>query len=577
MMESSKKKSNQSKPGRPMRGKQGRKDNKSKRVNYDNMREDRVRKIIEEDSKTDSANDVSWYSRNPELLRSVASYPFANILGTPISNYDGSAIPGIVTFAYEPCFGGPSNPALTQCFNSMYSFVVHANSRNQSYDAPDLGILTMAGMQVFSIIGSVLRAYGVVKYYNERNRYLPDALLTAMGFNPDDFRQNLSHIWFDINNFINQTKQIWVPDDLPVMDRWYWLNTNVFSDAEGDQAQMYVFVQNAYYIYSDIAVKTGSSLGPVSSDGTLAPSSIHVKAFSPADTQYNWTVWKGVIQSMIDALIGSQDRGIIYGDILKAYTADRIRALQPIDSSFTLGPVYNAEALMQIENVATVDMSCSGFFQMSDGNMYTNWQVHPSGDNTKTPGSPDDNSAIISTNDNVLLNFHIPTQPTPEMVMIATRMTACQIMKDSLYTISNWTTAGGVTPSKQPTYYPFAVGSEIVNRIRLYQYVSALDGDPGIYIHKIPQYIQTNTSITSGGSTLPGYLAQVLLLEAFDWHPFIYQVDHFQVSKDKAPIDGIQHIRYAYGDIDNYTVIDSLSLAAMHQVAIYSELGVPKM
>ncbi|BAW32387.1 capsid protein [Picobirnavirus 504] len=577
MMESSKKKSNQNKPSRPMRGKQGRKDNKSRRVNYDNMREDRVKKIIEEDSKTNSANDVSWYSRNPELLKSVASYPFANILGTPISNYDGSAIPGIVTFAYEPCFGGPSNPALTQCFNSMYSFVVHANSRNQSYDAPDLGILTMAGMQVFSIIGSVLRAYGVVKYYNERNRYLPDALLTAMGFKPADFRQNLSHIWFDINNFINQTKQIWVPDDLPVMDRWYWLNTNVFSDAEGDQAQMYVFVQNTYYIYSDIAVKTGSSLGPVASDGRLAPSSIN-GSFSPANTQYTWAVWKGVIQSMIDALIGSQDRGIIYGDILKAYTADRIRALQPIDSSFTLGPVYNAEALMQIENVATVDMSCSGFFQTSDGDMYTNWIVYPSGDNTKTSTSSEDNSAIISTNDNVLLNFHIPTQPTPEMIMIATRMTACQILRDTLYTISNWQAAGGATPSKTPTYYPFAVGSEIVNRIRLYQYVSALDGDPGIQIYNIPQYIQTNTSITSdGNNTLPGYLAQVLLLEAFDWHPFIYKVDHFHVSKDKTPIQGIQHIRYAYGDIDNYAVIDSLSLAAMHQVAIYSELGVPKM
>jgi len=56
---------------------------------------------------------------------------------------------------------------------------------------------------------------------------------------------------------------------------------------------------------------------------------------------------------MLDALILSEDIGIISGDILKAYGANNLYTMQPIDSIVDLPVVYSPEVLTQI-NSATM-------------------------------------------------------------------------------------------------------------------------------------------------------------------------------------------------------------------------------
>lgn len=80
---------------------QPRKDSKAKRVNLDNARESRVERDIRRDSQKVTANDIQWYSRNPELLKSSASLPFAKVLGAQVAGDQSIPVPGIMKFAYS--------------------------------------------------------------------------------------------------------------------------------------------------------------------------------------------------------------------------------------------------------------------------------------------------------------------------------------------------------------------------------------------------------------------------------------------------------------------------------------------
>lgn len=255
---------------------QPRKDSNSKRINADNERVSKIRAEIEKDGSCKEANDISWYSKNPELLRSAGSFPFSSVLGMPV--YNQRSVPGIMKIAFSPMVGGADGIPVNQAFDSMFSYLVHANSRNYNYNSPDLGILVLAASQVFSAISALTRAYGVVKYYTERNYFLPKAMLQAMGFYPDDIRENLGSLWFSLNNLVDQTRQIWVPISMPIFDRWIWLNGNIFTDAPGVTSQSYVFVQEKFYKYSETASPTGGMLIPVTEKDT---------GFSDAGTPFN--------------------------------------------------------------------------------------------------------------------------------------------------------------------------------------------------------------------------------------------------------------------------------------------------
>lgn len=143
---------------------QPKKDSKAKRVNFDNERLDKVEKQMRKDSgyRDCRSNDVLWYAKTPELLRSAASIPFSTTLGTKPEFTIPTAVPGVLQIDWAPTVGGMEARPINQAANSIYSFTVHANSRNYSYDPADQMKMIIAGMQVFSALAAGIRAYGVM-------------------------------------------------------------------------------------------------------------------------------------------------------------------------------------------------------------------------------------------------------------------------------------------------------------------------------------------------------------------------------------------------------------------------------
>nr|AVX53607.1 putative capsid [Marmot picobirnavirus]AVX53708.1 putative capsid [Marmot picobirnavirus] len=526
---------------------------------------------IKDIAETEYGNDVSWYAHNVELLRAAASLPFSNTVGTKLPfvnmNKGLTSVPGVMTISWTPSFGGSVVDPINQAAKSVYSYVVHANSRNTSYTDQDLMIMIVGGAQIFSALAWITRAYGCMKLFDQRNMYLPQSLITAMGIDYADFKSNLSDVWFQINEWIARSSQIWIPNTMPFIERWFWMNSNVYMDGDSYKSQMYVFVPSNFLGLDETYDEQGGALvmmgnqssepKPLTYDEMKAAEVVGCGGnfFSPTrpDYQYKWSRIKGLINAMFDLLLSSEDRGVIFGDILKAYGTDKLYALKPIPVDYTISPVYDREVLTQIENCIV----CQGVYTSTLSQVITpvaslNQTFLLQSYNDQTPGKiyrsvlPDD----------AVLNFHQSEVPIPEQIMVATRLRA-QGMRNK--------TNG--TSGKLVGFTPLYTGTEIVNRITTWM----IDGSGAPYPTVLPTITDDSADMLTA--------RQIMLWASFDWAPWLYVIESGEGYPDwnggnTHPNPGWYG---AIGEWNQYTFTSPHLMEKLHRTALYSEFGVPVM
>lgn len=540
---------------------QPKKDSASKRVNLDNARVGRVEKQLSEDAKKYNANDATEYMHNPTLVAAAGSLPYAPILGDVLyesrMNNTTAAVPGIMSLCFSPNFGPGAKPiAINQAADADYSDIVHANSRNTTYTAPDLMIVTYAGMEVFAILAAMIRAYGTAKAYREDNSYMPNTLLQAMGFDPINLRQNLSQAWFDINNLIDQSRQIWLPNIYPMTDHKFRLNTHIYTDADTVTSQIYVPVQARYFTYDETKSETGGMLVPCMSPRTSGA------MFAPGIEIYSWQMWVSVAQGMISNLTDAEDRGLIYGDILKCYGAQSLYNLPSIGSDYTVYPEYNAEFLSQIENTTFASSTTApiGLVQVEE-DLYPLYMSDTiSGNFNLPPLEP-------------VINSHSESRPTPEQNMIMTRNMSAGYAYQRVYNASlNEVMADTLELKQGLVWISDVAGAEVFTNARIYtsRYNSA-EENPSNYV--------TFSTTVNGSPTSPNSASIQGIISAFDWRPFVYVYSPTDRGVPTSPSEG-QQLGYpmtAFGDFAQYSTVSRDSLIKLHNVAMYSLFGVPHM
>lgn len=309
--------------------------------------------------KTD--NDPAWYGKNPQLIKDSASLPFSQRLGalnnmSPLTPSTGtplvrttisenvSTFPGVMRFRWSPSFGSPghataSDPVNTAAKN-IYSFVRHANSGRTNYEATDLMMTILATSSVFSVLAMGIRAYGLIRLYDQRNMYMPDTLVKAAGFNPVQLRSDLANFRYQLNNLIAKASVLWVPSNLSIIARQYWMNTNVYLDGQSPKAQFYLYKQAYAYQYSPKTSTTGTALIPITIADDL--------------TVGQYTT---LVNSMLDALIEDEDAGIEMGDMLKAYGKENLYSMSMIDENYMTPITMSDEVMMQFHNLRTLPIT----------------------------------------------------------------------------------------------------------------------------------------------------------------------------------------------------------------------------
>lgn len=455
--------------------------------------------------KTAGSNDPAWYAANASLLRDAASIPYSWSVGTPIDFDDPLTataanrkltVPGIQAIKLQPSVGQSSDVSspVNTAANATYAFVRHANSGHSNYDAPDLMLYIMAMSQVYSYIVFLQRIYGVAMLYAQKNRYIPTALLSAMGVNGEAVQANLAELRYGINILISKAASFAVPDTMSIFNRHAFLYSNIYTEGDSIKDQLYLYTPAAFWKFKWDTVAISGKLETVPFTSTDGASVVALIAYGT---------------DMLGRLIQDEDINIMSGDILKAYGNDKILKLAPLNIDYPIVPVYNLGVLEQMKNATVFGNSITN--ADVDQNSTKAFLVHNPKCTTVTAQQPDPWKAeavrkgLTSLQGNKLLTTSFQ-EATPEITMENSRLTAGAY--GYAYTAKTSASVGiycGSEIAVSVSYYYFRVNTTAQGVDEL-----TLTEVKGSYIDMFPALIS---------DTLPAELNGCVIQNNFKYHP----------------------------------------------------------
>lgn len=423
-------------------------------------------------------NDRSWYTNNGQLISDAGTYSFNNAIGARIRNisvlpmsdeaYVDTSIPGIMTIRLLPSVGKSTDPytPINVAARSIYDKVNYKNSRNFSYEAPDLMMYLGAIAAAYSYHAYLCRVYGVLNTFSQTNRYIPDALVRAMGVNPDNLRSQMADFRYFINYFARKVNTFVVPVGISYFEQAYWMYSNVYMDADSIKAQLYVYAPFAFWKYNETGTQYGGTLNPV----TLTNAWTTGATFSDLVTMGN---------DLLEPLFRSQDINNISTDVMKAFE-NAVITLPDITSDYAVVPVYNPEVLTQIHNCYAV-----GNFALTQGR----------GSVTQDPNDGTLRYTLQTANVRAKLRAHCDVlidlpmdNPKPDDVAVATRLHPI-FNDDGTIESSNtflpydfmiWNFVGDLSGSWSVDKITF--NSELINTAAVNAHISKFNDAPILYI-----------------------------------------------------------------------------------------------
>lgn len=485
-------------------------------------------------SKEDSAyskknNDASWYTVPGQLAKDVASLSFNNATGVPfnIGTY-ASVIPGTMEIITAPVPGisGGASSAVSVAAKNLFTGIRKANSGSTNYDASDLMMYILAMDSAYAYYAWMVRIYGVMRVYDQRNRYLGQNLAAISGGDVDTILPNLANFRAYINQYAIKLGAFNVPATLTLIKRHMWMFSNVYADENNIKGQFYLYQPAYFYRYDEY-----NGAGRLVAEPLMVQDSLNQDHFTSvaksAPKTLNAIIGYG--ERLISALAGSQDINTMSGDILKAYDSNGVFKLDLIGEEFALAPVFSEEVLTQIHNTTFVgnefyvntasDPALTSFYVNQDTSIgYGAILCQP--------------KVKLDSSYNKLLDFW-KDDPTPEDVMVATRNMTFTYLDEA--TNSNaLQTCGTEVPLFAVVTQLNATGNREENNLYT-----------GIEHH----YSQIVT---------------VKYLSSFNEYPLLY----LRGSDDKVG-------SHFLGELSNYTILDYDELRKMHDSALLSLLAVP--
>lgn len=498
--------------------------------------------------RTKYGNDPIWYGLNDQLLKDAGSLSFNNPIGIPVDDIISAGVtggplvvPGMATINYLPGIGiSESNAsAVNVAARRMYTFIRHANSGAANYDSPDLMLYCIAVASALVTYTQMVRAYGVANVYSQKNRYMPDGVLHALGFDAEDVRQNLAELRYYIGVAAAKLNALAVPGNIYYFARQAWLVTNTYLDNLGAKAQMYAFVPMGYYVYDETSSASG------------VPGRCNFKYYASYEAQPQpVSYWCSVLDSQIAPLIESEDIGIMAGDILKAYGSSGLLTIPSISEDYIVVPQYDMEVLTQINNAA---------FTMLNPVSEATCNIAQDPTTGAIIYSPTFKADYRSETDFLYDNLRFrrminirSEEPTPADVMVATRLIpdgAKWVSDQADSTLFRLKTAGTEIPVAFTIWRnDYSSGQPVLTRFNAHHFILPLD---------------------EAATKIEERVRHAMALSRFDWHPLV----PVYVGPTRASLKRVAVV----GDLDNYTTISDYEFKKLHETALLSLFNVPPL
>lgn len=543
--------------------------NKSKRSSSNDRTNDRADETqrgnyrrSNQSGLSSAPNDISWYSRYPELLAAAGQvqYPWRPGMFLPMGStiYDSKthpiqyAVPGVMGIRWAPNLGyseSVSSP-ISITSKEIYSRVRAAFSGSLEADPPDFIIYMMALDSIFSYIAYLKRLYRVTNAYDPQNLAIPTSLLLALldvttttNLTPSpevvltQLQSSKMKLYGIINELIHMTEKFRCPSVMDVFNRHYWLNDNVYTDAPSVNSQLYVFHQTYFYKFSLQNTPEGIAAGGL--EMVSEPSFSAADGDSLVDNLFSFG------KSLIDALASSDDAYTISGYLMRAFEGTPSFTVDLLSYDEKLELKYDEEVLMQIENIVAIPDFSKYQTAVTAGKMNvsqdpkTNTIINRPQVQWPTTGNKGDWYTYFQSMP--MLNSVRKEMPTVADTVISTRL-------------KTWLVAAGSAETFNVMGATEVVLGIWTTWLRKNESTGALTYDWRL----VSQFVSIDSSTTVGS-----FNSGFLFASAFDWTPAVYVMYRAGSLCDLRPI----------WDVHNVTVLPPHELENINKVCLYSEFN----
>lgn len=512
-------------------------------------------------------NDVAWYSKSPALLRDAASFPYSWPVGAALP-WNGSvakqalySVAGICVLDYTPGIGKSNDEysPVNVAARNFFTYVRKANSGQTNYETSDLMMYLLSMDSSYQTYALMVRAYGIATLYSQENRYLGKALLHALNLDADDIYNNLAQLRYHINLLAYKLNNMCVPSSVAYITRHSWMASGLYTDSPNPKAQIYAFNPTGYYAFTEV---------------TEGPAYLQFKYFGVEGKKWKVEELVSASNEQLQAILSSQDFNIMSGDILKAFGENNLYTVPTIPEDFVVLPSYNPEVLSQIENSVAVGYGAeapgagqdniNNIVQLQNQFLESYIAYRPAfrygivgivGDDGKN--ATIHKSARSLWGDKKIINMH-KSDVTPADTMVATRLVV---------------SAGATTDSnnRMMKIIPKCFGSEVINAIRLMQFIPSNSGEPHLattFMHYIDVVAPIASADSNDNTAANRWLTQTSIFSQFDWSPQNFSMINMTKSDATSAVDS--YIFRTSHDLDMYTMMDSHDLERLHEVALLS-------
>lgn len=495
---------------------------------------------LREEETSGKFNDPSWYTRASDLVLNAGNFSFNNAAGVPLEGmYDYRiTIPGIVSLQYAmiPGIATADNSPINIAARAMYDKVNYKNSRNFTYDAPDLMMYVYGVSSVYALWSHLVRIYGVANTFSVTNRYIPEALLKAMGVSPKSIRRNMASLLYTINMLARQINALAVPADIPLFSRYMWLPSSIWADAQSIKAGLYLYVPEYFwYYYEKNATGTASYLQPA----------WWVDSKTREPIEHDIEFIQTMCDDIVNSLLNSQDINNMSSDILKAYEGNIVQ-LPSINSDYTVVPQYSVEVVQQLHNSVRVGSPTTDTVPSSGTWGSEHGIIHQDNDKSmiiyQYESTETESTKYPFQGPSSLILDAVSDSPTPEDVFVMTRLMPAGKGKTVNY-----------------------AGSEVITT----NYIWMMNNQGVVSCEAAPAYWNILDNTTSYANVY-NTMRAMADFSHFDNAPFTI----IETNPSTSASDKRFNIN---GDVTNYTTISYTSLNKLHEAAMLSLFSVTDM
>lgn len=507
--------------------------------------------------------DPFWYAVDATAVANMASFPWTEVVGTPISKAKTDVLPGIAVYRYMPTVGSFQNEdnvnLLDRTATAFFNYTVQGFTGGVDFQASDLLMSEIAAASLFAALIEGKRTYGILSYYLQLNKYYARNICRALGFNFDDLTSNLANFRMRWNMYAQEfNKTIPLAKSFAISDRWDYINSFIFTDTSSPEySTASVYVPHAYLKYDATTAKTGTCLRWE-----------YKHDYMSVDDYFE------MIENLFDAL-NDDDVRSMFGAVRRVYDQGNFKVLNEIDPSFVTPVIQNdvvAGALHNAEWINRNDFYYAALLPedySADGNEYLDVACYQ-----------DNNGRILSL---PVVSSGTPYQSFEQNVLnyLSNKDEYLFDCYDSLNTPSN---VLDMTVNMQmigPKYDEIETseGSDVHSRSR-YRVICRSEMLIGVelwgefaysVINSETEFNYSHLNKVIDSDTLNGSnIIPLMHLSHVDSHPLIEIV---QGTSQAFPADALQ-LGYL-GEIDRYTYLSRRDLSNIHQQSFWKMLMMP--